>query len=238
MRAARPTPRFQRNEGRTLALAFALSVAINAAALALPGWIAGTPEGHVFLLVATGEQAAEAARAAELPSPPEERRFAEERTAERERPAERKPDRSAPPGSPSPAPFIRAAPPEDAPETPEAAREKPAVPKRSSAPRRPPEAPAPEAPRGVRRSARRSEGFAPTYPRESRVRGESGVVLVAATVGADGVCVSARIERSSGFPRLDNAALDTVRQSRFEPATLDGRPVASEERLEIAFELE
>ncbi len=252
MSATLPPPSWRkRHDGGVFALSLALSVALNAAVLTLPAWFAGEPEEHVFLLVTTGEYAVEAAvgsvaAAGRAPAAPEERRFAEAEE-QPERAPEKKPEHDAPalPENASPSPFANAAPPEaqDAPEARE--REKPDAPKRAPERPQPPERASPDlragaAPgtRGVRRRARRSEGSVLMYPYESRLRGESGVALIVASVGADGACLSARVERSSGFPRLDAAALDAVRQSRFEPATLDGEPVASEETLEIAFELE
>ena len=91
--------------------------------------------------------------------------------------------------------------------------------------------------RGVRQKARPQGAFQLIYPHEARLRGESGSVLVAALIGADGRCQSARVERSSGYAVLDNAALDTVRRAPFRPAMLDGIPAGTEERFEIIFEL-
>lgn len=92
--------------------------------------------------------------------------------------------------------------------------------------------------RGVRQRARPQGAFQLVYPHLSRQRGESGAVLIAASVGPDGRCLSARVERSSGYPTLDQAALDTVMRAPFQPATMDGSPITAEERFEIVFELQ
>jgi protein TonB len=51
----------------------------------------------------------------------------------------------------------------------------------------------------------------PPYPVMSRRLGESGNVIVRALFGPDGRVLEARLQRSSGFERLDRSALETVR---------------------------
>lgn len=58
----------------------------------------------------------------------------------------------------------------------------------------------------------------PVYPAVSRRRGEKGKVLLRVLVSADGRSQEVRLHASSGFPRLDRAALDAVRDWRFLPA--------------------
>ena len=67
----------------------------------------------------------------------------------------------------------------------------------------------------------------PDYPPESRRRGEEGVVRLALRVGSDGRVEAAEVSASSGFPRLDQAALEAARRWRFRPATQGGLPVAA-----------
>lgn len=77
------------------------------------------------------------------------------------------------------------------------------------------------------------------YPRLSRRNGESGRVLVRAFIGAaDGVPRSVRIDKSSGFMRLDEAAVSAVQQARFKPHTENGQPVEGWTVIPIEFELE
>ncbi|MFP5406193.1 MAG: energy transducer TonB [Gammaproteobacteria bacterium] len=66
----------------------------------------------------------------------------------------------------------------------------------------------------------------PPYPKLARRLGEEGDVLLDIRVERDGRVSEVRLERSSGFDRLDQAAMDTVRTWRFQPATVDGQPVA------------
>jgi periplasmic protein TonB len=66
----------------------------------------------------------------------------------------------------------------------------------------------------------------PPYPRMSTTMGEQGNVMVRVFVGADGLPKEVELQKSSGFERLDQAALAAVKQWRFAPGTRDGAPVA------------
>jgi periplasmic protein TonB len=79
---------------------------------------------------------------------------------------------------------------------------------------------------------------APAYPRASRRLGESGLVIVRVFVDADGMPRQLQVAQSSGFVRLDEAALEGVRRARFKPPTENGRPTAGWARIPIPFELE
>ena len=78
----------------------------------------------------------------------------------------------------------------------------------------------------------------PEYPRLSRRNGESGTVIVRAFADEAGVPHLVQVERSSGFARLDEAAMAAVRQTRFKPYTEYGKPVAGWVRMPFPFELE
>jgi protein TonB len=78
----------------------------------------------------------------------------------------------------------------------------------------------------------------PIYPRESKKLREAGVVLVYVFVGSDGVAAQRRIEQSSGFERLDQAALDAITCFRFTPGTRAGVPQAMWLPVPIRFALE
>ncbi len=66
----------------------------------------------------------------------------------------------------------------------------------------------------------------PEYPRASRQRGEQGRVVVNVLIGTDGTAQNAEIKLSSGFERLDRAALATVRAWRYVPGKRAGVPEA------------
>jgi protein TonB len=57
----------------------------------------------------------------------------------------------------------------------------------------------------------------PPYPPLSRRLGEQGKVVIRTLIGADGVAQEASIHQSSGFDRLDQAALATARKWRYVP---------------------
>lgn len=64
----------------------------------------------------------------------------------------------------------------------------------------------------------------PVYPPMSKRLNEQGKVLVRVLIGVDGTAKKAEIEKSSGFYRLDEAALATVLKWRYVPGTRDGVP--------------
>ncbi|HSV35389.1 MAG TPA: TonB family protein [Ramlibacter sp.] len=64
------------------------------------------------------------------------------------------------------------------------------------------------------------------YPPISKRLGEQGNVLVRVLIGADGVPQRAELKRSSGFDRLDKAALDHVMKCRYVPGKVGGVPQA------------
>jgi protein TonB len=77
----------------------------------------------------------------------------------------------------------------------------------------------------------------PVYPPLSRRNGEQGKVLLHVLVEADGHAQKVELSKSSGFERLDNAALDTVARWRFVPARQGERPVAGWVLIPISFVL-
>ena len=77
----------------------------------------------------------------------------------------------------------------------------------------------------------------PRYPRAARKKGIEGSPIVEVEILADGRVGKVRLVRSSGHEILDREALRAVRRYRFEPARVDGRPVASTWRQKIEFRL-
>ena len=57
------------------------------------------------------------------------------------------------------------------------------------------------------------------YPTESRAAGETGVVILRITVNADGRPIAVSVAKSSGFPRLDRAAVEGAWRCRVSNAT-------------------
>jgi protein TonB len=76
------------------------------------------------------------------------------------------------------------------------------------------------------------------YPPESQAAGEQGTVEVWVRVDAEGVVVDAGVLQSSGFPRLDSAAVTAVRLWGYAAAGASGRATAREFRESVHFRLE
>jgi len=79
---------------------------------------------------------------------------------------------------------------------------------------------------------------APAYPPLSRRLGEQGRVVVRVLIGTDGTASQAEIRSSSGFERLDQAALQTVLKWRYVPGKRAGVPEAMWFNVPINFVLE
>ncbi|HQT39439.1 MAG TPA: energy transducer TonB [Acidocella sp.] len=78
----------------------------------------------------------------------------------------------------------------------------------------------------------------PPYPEAAREHGEQGQVLLSIHVAANGRVVQVDITRSSGYAILDQAAQDTALDWVFNPAMLNGKPVASVVLFPILFQLD
>jgi TonB family protein len=91
---------------------------------------------------------------------------------------------------------------------------------------------------GVRVDAKMLNSIVPVYPRVSRMRGEEGKVLLEVLVDRSGTVVEVQIRASSGYPRLDKAAVAALENARFDPALSDGTPVESRVLLPFVFKLD
>jgi protein TonB len=69
------------------------------------------------------------------------------------------------------------------------------------------------------------------YPPDARKLKQEGTVVVAFVIARDGVLLDAQIERSSGFPLIDEAALAMLRDASPVPPVPPGYPG---DRLSIA----
>jgi protein TonB len=78
----------------------------------------------------------------------------------------------------------------------------------------------------------------PPYPRLSRRMGEQGVVLLRVWVSEQGIPERVQMIRTSGSPRLDQSALETLPRWRFVPGQRDGQPHAMWVQVPIQFLLD
>jgi periplasmic protein TonB len=79
----------------------------------------------------------------------------------------------------------------------------------------------------------------PAYPMSSRHLAEEGALLLEILVGADGHVHEAKVSHSSGYERLDQAALSEAKQHwRLRPATRNGVAFEQWLTLRVVFRLE
>src|SRR5471032_3311522 len=78
----------------------------------------------------------------------------------------------------------------------------------------------------------------PAWPKEALRKEQSGTVTLSFLIAADGSVADTKLVRSSGFPLLDEAAASGMRQCRFKPGTVDGKPVSAWHQIQYVWELE
>jgi protein TonB len=78
----------------------------------------------------------------------------------------------------------------------------------------------------------------PRYPPAAARLRETGRVLLAVSVSAAGLPERVEIAATSGSPRLDQAALETVKRWRFVPARQGDKPVAASVTVPLVFRLD
>jgi protein TonB len=104
----------------------------------------------------------------------------------------------------------------------------PDPPKRAEPVQSPPPAPQPVATAPLRLGTELAlacpERRAPVYPSVSRRLGETGQVLLRVELDPEGRVAATSVEKSSGYARLDEAALAAVKTWRCQPPLRDGRP--------------
>lgn len=98
-----------------------------------------------------------------------------------------------------------------------------------------PARPAPVVADGGDLSSRMIAADPPRYPHESRRKKEQGTVVLSVLLATDGSVADISIADSSGFARLDEAALKAVRRWRWSPTIRDGAAVMVKGLVEIPF---
>lgn len=141
----------------------------------------------------------------------------------------------------SPQPLLQAPPAASAPPTSFSARPA-AVPDMEQGATRPTAAVTPSSATGGMVSAARYDADylknpAPDYPSLSRRMREQGTVHLDVTVAPDGTAKQVKLSRSSGYTRLDEAALETVRRWRFVPARKGDEAITANVIVPIEFRL-
>ena len=76
------------------------------------------------------------------------------------------------------------------------------------------------------------------YPRLSKRLGETGVVMLRIFIDEAGRVRDAQVGRTSGHPRLDDAAMAAVQKARFKPPSENGQAVSGYAQVPVDFQLE
>jgi protein TonB len=77
----------------------------------------------------------------------------------------------------------------------------------------------------------------PMYPLVSRARDEAGTVFVKVMISPYGIASDAQVAKSSGYPRLDEAAIKAVKGWRFAPAKRGSQAIATWVTVPVKFVL-
>lgn len=85
--------------------------------------------------------------------------------------------------------------------------------------------------------ARLLKNPSPVYPADAVEKGIEGLVVLRVTITVDGHAAAVSIAESSGYPSLDQAAREAVRNWQFQPASRDGESVKWTARLPVRFRL-
>lgn len=78
----------------------------------------------------------------------------------------------------------------------------------------------------------------PEYPAASKRLEEEGTVVVNFLIDLDGKVIQGKVETSSGFERLDKAALEGLGRCQFKPGTVDGKPEQAWAKMKYTFKLQ
>jgi protein TonB len=91
---------------------------------------------------------------------------------------------------------------------------------------------------GIKAEANYLANPLPPYPLPARRHHQEGLVVLEVKVTPQGRPAAVTIKQGSGFPLLDDAALQAVRNWKFQPARISTIPVESEIEVPIRFKLE
>ncbi|EEF26589.1 Protein tonB, putative [Ricinus communis] len=143
---------------------------------------------------------------------------------------------------PPPPPKMETVPPYVPPPDFQVAAEPTAAPAHSITTTSTPKPAAPPAPAAVEtvlpKSNPRRPNDKPAYPASERRAGHEGVVILQLYVLDSGKVGEAKVEKSSGFPALDEAAVkEALRSWRFVPGTKGGKPESMWFAIQVRFSL-
>ena len=76
---------------------------------------------------------------------------------------------------------------------------------------------------------------APKYPKEAKKKHIEGVVRLNIVIDHDGKVIETNLR--SGDPVLANAAVEAVREWRYKPTLLNGKPIEVQTEVDVNFHL-
>ena len=88
------------------------------------------------------------------------------------------------------------------------------------------------------RAPRKLVDVKPVYPDSMRAAGRDGLVSLDAIIGEDGTVTSVRVLSGDVHPDFAIAAVDAVRQWKFSPTLLNGRPIEVVMTVKVGFNLD
>jgi len=88
---------------------------------------------------------------------------------------------------------------------------------------------------GSEQQMRLTHKVAPAYPPDAKIKGISGLVALEASIDKEGKVTRVRV--LEGNPLLVEPAVEAVRQWRYDPMAVDGKPVDVVTRVDVNFKL-
>jgi protein TonB len=76
------------------------------------------------------------------------------------------------------------------------------------------------------------------YPEEARRDRQQGVVTLLVDVSPEGSVLKVSVQRSSGYRKLDEAALRAAKDWKFKAGTMAGQPIRSQVEVPVRFRLQ
>jgi TonB family protein len=77
----------------------------------------------------------------------------------------------------------------------------------------------------------------PVYPEALQLQGIEGTILLQAVIAKDGGLSALTVMNALANPELSKAAVDAVKQWRYEPSLLNGNPVEVATTITVNFKL-
>jgi periplasmic protein TonB len=77
----------------------------------------------------------------------------------------------------------------------------------------------------------------PLYPMGAKRNQEEGTVVLLLTIDAQGRVIESQVDKTSGYDRLDEAAMSGSKTWKLIPGTVDGKPTAMKYKFAVTFKI-